>query len=292
VAATSSRSLHSRSLKMGSSQTKTPPRTKLDKAFHAAQNPTLTHLISLIKWRSSASRQNINATDSRQAPLDDVNEFMETLCIRCSILVRYASNMVGHGYFPGRSLLEVANGGGCRLCRFLKTLGSTGYDVIYTQDIWDAGRSMARPLESHLHRSSARIFRSELAKERSFAISYMNSPNRNIAPQRISATTIDYELVKYWIRTCHENHDGQCSTLQHKTVPGLKVIDCKTREIIYPNPNYRYVALSYVWGSQDSLVPTSDAWPLTITDSATVTLRLGYRYLWVDRYVSTNMLQR
>ncbi|KAA8627766.1 HET domain containing protein [Pyrenophora tritici-repentis] len=46
--------------------------------------------------------------------------------------------------------------------------------------------------------------------------------------------------------------------------------------------NCRFVALSYVWGSEQSSLRLEDA-PATIKDSITVTLALGYDYLWVDR---------
>lgn len=54
-----------------------------------------------------------------------------------------------------------------------------------------------------------------------------------------------------------------------------------------------YLTLSYTWGAQN-LKPTQtsgrretdslDDAPLTIRDAMTVTIKLGYQYLWVDRY--------
>ncbi|KAF2733797.1 heterokaryon incompatibility, partial [Polyplosphaeria fusca] len=59
--------------------------------------------------------------------------------------------------------------------------------------------------------------------------------------------------------------------------------------------NVKYVTLSYVWGSaneddQSGGDPSPDPLslpsilPRTIEDTITVTLKLGYRYLWVDKY--------
>ncbi|KAI8949406.1 heterokaryon incompatibility protein-domain-containing protein [Xylaria longipes] len=52
-----------------------------------------------------------------------------------------------------------------------------------------------------------------------------------------------------------------------------------------------YVALSYTWGTcrlpGDEALPNEDMpprLPLTIEDAIEVTLRLNYRYLWIDRY--------
>ncbi|KAK0620760.1 heterokaryon incompatibility protein-domain-containing protein, partial [Immersiella caudata] len=50
-----------------------------------------------------------------------------------------------------------------------------------------------------------------------------------------------------------------------------------------------YVTLSYLWGAASSSPPAEgnnlpDVLPLTIEDALTVTMNLGYRYLWIDRY--------
>jgi len=50
---------------------------------------------------------------------------------------------------------------------------------------------------------------------------------------------------------------------------------------VVPATSDRYVTLSYVWGKDSS----SEEMPLVVRDSITVTKKLGYRYLWVDRYV-------
>jgi hypothetical protein len=43
--------------------------------------------------------------------------------------------------------------------------------------------------------------------------------------------------------------------------------------------------LSYVWGGTKSSGKDQDKFPATICDAITVTVQLGYRYLWVDQYV-------
>ena len=72
---------------------------------------------------------------------------------------------------------------------------------------------------------------------------------------------------------------------------GFRVIGCQRRKIrlwsdISPSP---YVTLSYVWGIGTSAPPLEGEglplWlPATIEDSLTVTLKLGYKYLCIDRY--------
>jgi hypothetical protein len=70
-------------------------------------------------------------------------------------------------------------------------------------------------------------------------------------------------------------------------VPYFKLIDCVTRTIV-PALNHPYVALSYVWGQSSAAhgyveVLPADL-PHTVEDAITVTKKLGFRYLWIDRY--------
>jgi hypothetical protein len=103
---------------------------------------------------------------------------------------------------------------------------------------------------------------------------------------------IPYDKIKRWIREC-EGHDcpqfGPADPVQK-----LKVICCTQSPptVVYAPENCQYVALSYVWGDTkeksysegDELQENEIA--QTIRDSIEVTRRLGYRYLWVDRFVS------
>jgi hypothetical protein len=74
---------------------------------------------------------------------------------------------------------------------------------------------------------------------------------------------------------------------KRERVSGLRVIDCSTGRIVDGEDNL-YVALSYVWGStsdtpmQSTMLPK--VLPSTIADAITVTKKLGYDYIWIDRY--------
>lgn len=71
----------------------------------------------------------------------------------------------------------------------------------------------------------------------------------------------------------------------------LQFIDCHTRKVVSGDTTYRYVALSYVWGTL-GCQPTSSFGKKvlpeeklnTIEDAITVTKMLGVQYLWIDRY--------
>ena len=110
-------------------------------------------------------------------------------------------------------------------------------------------------------------------------------PKTQYAPRRI-----DFELAKTWVAACKESHPA-CATRLSRELKGLRVIDCVTRNVVAAPKDCIYVALSYVWGMSGICDDTSsytlpEQLPLTVENSIDATLMLGYRYLWVDRYVS------
>ncbi|KAI2462737.1 heterokaryon incompatibility protein-domain-containing protein [Annulohypoxylon bovei var. microspora] len=120
-------------------------------------------------------------------------------------------------------------------------------------------------------------------------------------------------LIKSWLDHCHKEHDATCSETHGTVEEHLKlvketyfgvidVVDMQLKSLpIENNIPARYVALSYVWGS-DQKKPRymstqktamthiehgglSYAWsklPKTIQDAILLVSRLGERYLWID----------
>jgi len=100
---------------------------------------------------------------------------------------------------------------------------------------------------------------------------------------------IDFQEAKHWISHCVSSHP-KCGAPAQSTLIDLKVIDCRYREIVPRPKGHVYVALSYVWGKptlEDTVQCSqlSKELPRTVEDSIKATLKLGYRYLWIDRYV-------
>lgn len=102
---------------------------------------------------------------------------------------------------------------------------------------------------------------------------------------RIQPLITDFSWMQNAIADCHEHHPNCFKAASGSFVPGLRVIDClagcSPPSIILAPDSCRYVALSYVWGPAH---PAEVA--ATIKDAMKVTLNLGLRFLWVDRYVS------
>lgn len=102
--------------------------------------------------------------------------------------------------------------------------------------------------------------------------------------------SIDFDILLGWLRRCQYEHGGTCDLPTSPRVPFLKLIDCHTRRIV-PASNHQYLALSYTWapklnsvGEDNDLEFLPDDLPDTIEDAITVTRKLGFQYLWIDRY--------
>ncbi|KAK7959201.1 heterokaryon incompatibility protein-domain-containing protein [Apiospora aurea] len=109
-----------------------------------------------------------------------------------------------------------------------------------------------------------------------------------------------------WFQECCESHE-KCRRVT-EAVSELRLIDCRTLNIVQPDTVHQYIALSYVWSS-DSNVPIRSAsthqqratssyhtgpkfvgtslpepLPRVINDAINVVIALGFNYLWVDKY--------
>ena len=118
----------------------------------------------------------------------------------------------------------------------------------------------------------------------------------------VEAKTVDYPLIRHWIGYCRSNHNRTCSTSHDSdggSILGFRVIDCKARflDIVkVDSKTCRYLALSYVWGpptecheeaNGEPALRLPNHFPRVIQDAIKATKKLGYQYLWVDRYCIT-----
>lgn len=123
---------------------------------------------------------------------------------------------------------------------------------------------------------------------------------------------IDFDGVRRWISTCDQKHGEYGSNCRPtlfnpavlpkigKRQVDLKVIDVDNMCVVYTPLRCKYIALSYVWGTNrrtrlvltthneetlmqpGALANARNSIPNTILDAITVVRRLGERYLWVD----------
>lgn len=106
---------------------------------------------------------------------------------------------------------------------------------------------------------------------------------------QLTTPSLDLSLAVRWMKECEELHGSSCTPSDPSCLKDLRVIDCETRMVNFAPRRCDYLALSYVWGSSvdegSNPFPTlPENLPRTIEDALKVTLQLGYRYLWIDRY--------
>ncbi|PSN65217.1 HET-domain-containing protein, partial [Corynespora cassiicola Philippines] len=113
---------------------------------------------------------------------------------------------------------------------------------------------------------------------------------RPVDPHRINLP-----LVQTWLQHCKKKHS---CTMRYSRPSNLRMIDCKTLDIVAAPPNCNYFALSYVWGAPSAISPAATQDPMVgpgarevlrraapvVRDAIAVVQSLGWRYLWVDKY--------
>jgi hypothetical protein len=116
----------------------------------------------------------------------------------------------------------------------------------------------------------------------------------------LSPDVVDYTYIKSWISMCEYRHRGKCQKTQRpvRSLPELTVIDCHTKQLVpfgfgyqYIESRQQYVTLSYIWGSSESTNQKSTVGaslpndlPRVVHDAIIVVAKLGFKYLWIDRY--------
>ena len=117
---------------------------------------------------------------------------------------------------------------------------------------------------------------------------------------RLRSPICEFEILRTWLSKCESSH-SLCWWTGPKPSLRLRLFDVKFRCVrqfhISSDNTVRYVALSYVWGSQAQRLTLTranhkvlsrkgainlDEISRTISDAAVVVEMLGERYLWVD----------
>lgn len=136
-----------------------------------------------------------------------------------------------------------------------------------------------------------RTFTSHCQRTGHAVIAFNTSKGKMFAPQ-IIPSSFNASLVQEWLSYCNCNHGSICRSLVNWPLD-LQLIDCYSLFIVDIIQHKPYVALSYMWGRSDGVVETQrpnkrklcpSNVPLVILDAITVTKKLGFKYLWVDRY--------
>ncbi|CZR63805.1 uncharacterized protein PAC_13702 [Phialocephala subalpina] len=203
-------------------------------------------------------------------------------CLLCQLF----ASMASLAYAPNTSDSRTVDDITFYLCSFhtsamLAITGETPEpSVDYRNDSFSKERKMTHAL-----------WPSRTSIERS---GWLSPAQRTGEEQRFAARVLksqaDLDIVSRWLNFCLENHGETCEPTDTRPIPDLHVVDCNTGLVIPAEPGCKYLAMSYVWGTApsteladgESLLATST--PILIRDALSATKRMGYRYLWIDRY--------
>ncbi len=106
---------------------------------------------------------------------------------------------------------------------------------------------------------------------------------------------VNFAMIKHMLEFCSNHHTGTCQgATTPLELPGFHVLDCENANLVpwgtLTDGRPTYLTLSYVWGSvaepssTDPNTPFGKEAPHLIRDAMELTKRLGYKYLWIDRY--------
>lgn len=130
----------------------------------------------------------------------------------------------------------------------------------------------------------------------------VSSPTPEFLTISLDRDWIDIEMMGHWLQKCDTEHGGACRRPfgLNPLSMGLPkyLIDIRKQCLTIAQPNFRYAALSYVWGGVERLQTTGrnldslmqeaslksrwDKIPKTIRQAIGLAQQLGIYYVWVD----------
>lgn len=225
------------------------------------------------------------------------------ICYRCSA-IPWDSPYGPHdtGFVTISESVEVLQVSTCRICRFLarsimmhKHLHADRYVLCWKNKryIREDRYLWGSQLESNLA-SCIALLSNNTSWHPLLTTNRASVMETNFSIESLRPAFLNFENVKKLIRNCESGHT-RCRSQGEKRLKGLRLIDCERRVVIDIPKDDRlghppFVALSYVWGSTTHRLNSinldeSKSVPKTIQHSILATTSLGYRYLWIDRFV-------
>lgn len=118
-----------------------------------------------------------------------------------------------------------------------------------------------------------------------FIIAHKSRNNETAGIPMVEPLKVNFDFLRRMLHKCLVDHE-ECRPMKVEEVARLRVIEVTTKRTCQAPPHCEYVALSYVWGDDSTRKSTQGEFPLVVQNALNVTEALGFKYLWVDRYVS------
>ena len=169
------------------------------------------------------------------------------------------------------------NDGACALCAMF----SANWDVQGTIEIrWMESKYFDVPGMLSSWSPAALVFYSlKSTKNATFEIIPTQDNHLDPMPCLLDLSFIDFDRMRLWLQSCYNVDLSPKPRQKPDYLPGFRLIHCRSREIIRPPRECRYVALSYVWGKNLPEESQSQRFPRTIEDAIKVCLKLGFEYI-------------
>jgi hypothetical protein len=149
-------------------------------------------------------------------------------------------------------------------------------------------------LDERTFREGSRVCQPEMIRATGWMSPTQTPGNFPKFNARLLNATVDFTVLRAWLDFCSLYHTRTCFSQDCRKMLSLRVIDCDNHIIVPAESGCQYLVLSYVWGTSTALPGEEGSdqgkgqlqihLPRTIKDAILATKKLGYRYLWVDRY--------
>jgi len=133
-------------------------------------------------------------------------------------------------------------------------------------------------------RAGVVFYNSDLVATAVFEIIPSHDDHLDPMSRLLDPSSIDSDRIQLWLQSCSNADLAPQPRQKTDYLPGFRLVNCRSHEITKPPQECRYVALSYVWGEGSSEESQSQRFPQTIEDAIRVCLKLGFEYIWIDRY--------
>jgi hypothetical protein len=225
--------------------------------------------------------------------------YLEGLSFRHAALLKTKERSCESSFIE--QYFRIVKEGSCSRCNLLTRALRTTLDDMDTEDLSEycqlSIRSVPHPVLADYNATyftfgprelDRRPWRCLLPTHARFVDLKSNEATYLPCARAVNPSYIDYEKFTNCIKLCLSEHSEICGSSFYREFAPARLIDCRTR-VLCTAPNSQYVCLSYVWGDSPADNATSDNTtltniPQTVSDAMSVTLQLGMRYLWVDRY--------
>lgn len=181
----------------------------------------------------------------------------------------------------------------CKVCRILAAIKPSTYDgqkcLLYAYRDW-YGYTQLRVISQSSGLETRDLHM--LSDQEVFPCLTVIGPSddQDLKGMEVQVDRIDskcYDDLKGVMRNCVQSHGQTCRPMSKSSrIPGFKVIEVSSREVIEASDQCEYLALSYVWGDHQNSDDLGNA-PQVIKDTFTVAENLGLKYVWIDKYAST-----